>query len=351
VSAIKLADNPFDRHNYNESQYKERTDTMADAARPLASHTLSVRAARTLSHPALTVPQMLAESPRWLLHLLPWVNVPGGVYQINRRRIVLRQSDRIVAHFEGENGRLDPEALRALSLLRSADPAVLIAIASLLVEERHPANVDLYNEGDAGQKFYVIARGKVEITTTDAHGENLRLALYGDGDFFGETALLNDWQHTTTARTLIPSVFLSLERARFTVLLESSAELRASVEQLVRAREEAGPRHNEYGEAGIEIASYHEGEEPELARTFVDYDDSPRQVQLQTIQSVIRLHTRITDLYNNVYEQLREQLRHPGYQGARGIGDHQRPGTRLVASGRPLDAHSHPVRSSHHGRS
>ena len=43
---------------------------------------------------------MLAVSPRWLLHLLPWVNVQGGVYQVNRRRIVLTLGARIVAGLE-----------------------------------------------------------------------------------------------------------------------------------------------------------------------------------------------------------------------------------------------------------
>ena len=109
---------------------------MAEDQRPLAPHTLSVQAARTLSHPTLTVPHMLAETPRWLLHLLPWVNVPGGVYQINRRRIVLRQSGRITAHLGEDKARLDPEALRALSLLRAGDATLLGAIAELLVEER-----------------------------------------------------------------------------------------------------------------------------------------------------------------------------------------------------------------------
>jgi hypothetical protein len=282
---------------------------MAESPRPLTPHTLSVRAARTLSHPTLTVPQMLAESPRWLLHLLPWVNIHGGVYQVNRRRIVLQQSDRIEARIEGDIALVDPSALRALSLLRTANDPLLAAIAGALVTENRGGNEEIYKEGDEGQKLYVIVKGKVEITTTDAHGEKLRLALYGDGDFFGETALLNDWRHTTTAQTLIPTTFLTIDRARFRQLLDSSAELRANFDELTRKREEEGPKHNEYGEAGIEIESYHEGEEPELKRTFVDYDETPRQYQLQTIQTVIRLHTRITDLYNNVYDQLREQLR------------------------------------------
>jgi Phage capsid-like protein len=99
-----------------------------------------------------------------------------------------------------------------------------------------------------------------------------------------------------------------LERNRFRALLESSPELRASFEALVSVRNEDGEKHNRYGEAGIDIASYHEGE-PELQRTFVDYDETPRQYQLSVMQTVIRLHSRVTDLYNNNYDQLREQLR------------------------------------------
>ena len=125
---------------------------------------------------------MLAESPRWLLHLLPWVNIYGGVYQVNRRRIVLQQSDRIVARIEGDVALIDPGALRALSLVRTANDPLLAAIAGALVTENRGANEEIYKEGDEGQKLYIIVKGKVEIATTDAHGEKLRLALYGDGE-------------------------------------------------------------------------------------------------------------------------------------------------------------------------
>jgi len=281
---------------------------MTEAHRPLANHTLGVRAARTLSNPTLTSPHMLAVSPRWLLHLLPWVNIEGGVYQVNRRRIVLRQSDRIEATLEGESARLDPAALRAIPLLRGADSRLLDAVAGALRTEQHNANAALYTEGEAGGKLYIIVKGKAEITTTDAHGEKLRLAIYGDGDFFGETALLNDWRHTTTAHTLTPAVFLTLDRTAFVRLLDSTPELRTGFDELVRQRENGGRKYNEYGEAEIDIASYHEGE-PELQRTFVDYEETPRQYPLNVMQTVIRLHTRVTDLYNNVYDQLREQIR------------------------------------------
>ena len=281
---------------------------MAETHRALTDQTLSVRAARTLSNPTLTPPQMLAVSPRWLLHLLPWINIQGGVYQVNRRRIVLTQGGRIVAGLEGERAHIDPAALRAIPLLHGADDALLAAIGGLLFEERHNANEELYEEGDPGTKLYIIIKGKVEITTTDAHGERLRLALYGDGDFFGDTALRSDWRHTTSARTLTSSILLTLERARFKALLESSPQLSAAFEELLRQREAEGVQHNESGEKAIDIASYHEGM-PELNRTYVDYDAAPRQYNLSVMQTIIRLHTRVTDLYSNNYDQLREQLR------------------------------------------
>ncbi len=49
--------------------------------------------------------------------------------------------------------------------------------------------------------------------------------------------------------------------------------------------------------------------EPQLPTTFVDYEENPREYHLSTIQTVLRTHTRVTDLYSNVVDQLREQVR------------------------------------------
>jgi hypothetical protein len=46
---------------------------------------LSTQAARNLATTTKTVPQMQAISSRWLLRTLPWVQVDGGVYRVNRR--------------------------------------------------------------------------------------------------------------------------------------------------------------------------------------------------------------------------------------------------------------------------
>jgi hypothetical protein len=52
-----------------------------------------------------------------------------------------------------------------------------------------------------------------------------------------------------------------------------------------------------------------DGGEPKLPATFVDYDNEPREYHLSTIQTMLRTHTRVTDLYSNRIDQLREQVR------------------------------------------
>lgn len=58
----------------------------------------------------------------------------------------------------------------------------------------------------------------------------------------------------------------------------------------------------------IELLTVDEGE-PQLPTTFVDYEGEPREYHLSTIQTVLQTHTRITDLYSNRIDQLREQVR------------------------------------------
>ncbi len=46
-----------------------------------------------------------------------------------------------------------------------------------------------------------------------------------------------------------------------------------------------------------------------LPETFVDYVENPREYQLSAVTTVVEVHTRISDLYSNPYNQIAEQLR------------------------------------------
>jgi hypothetical protein len=50
-------------------------------------------------------------------------------------------------------------------------------------------------------------------------------------------------------------------------------------------------------------------DERELPQTFVDYEEAPREYMLSAVNSVVDIHTRVSDLYSVPYNQIAEQLR------------------------------------------
>ena len=49
--------------------------------------------------------------------------------------------------------------------------------------------------------------------------------------------------------------------------------------------------------------------ENQLPRTFVDYEEKPREYILNAVSTVLDVHTRVSDLYSSPHDQIKEQLR------------------------------------------
>jgi hypothetical protein len=96
-----------------------------------------------------------------------------------------------------------------------------------------------------------------------------------------------------------------LSREQFRTIAAQSVALQA---HLSGVREAAAKPQNKRGEADIAIASGHDGE-PAPPGTFADYELNPREYELAVAQTVLRVHTRVADLYNEPMDQLGPQLR------------------------------------------
>ena len=77
----------------------------------------------------------------------------------------------------------------------------------------------LFKEGDAGDKFYILQSGSIEILKDKAGTEPDRLAVKKAGDAFGEMALLTDAARSATVRALEPTNLLVVSREQFEQLL------------------------------------------------------------------------------------------------------------------------------------
>jgi hypothetical protein len=91
----------------------------------------------------------------------------------------------------------------------------------------------------------------------------------------------------------------------FEEVLGQAPALQAHIAEL---RTALGRRQNPFGEAAIETASGHVGEPP-LPQTFVDYEPNPREYELSISQTVLRVHSRVADLFNDPMDQIEQQLR------------------------------------------
>ncbi|MCA6093782.1 cyclic nucleotide-binding domain-containing protein [Streptomyces sp. SCA3-4] len=272
-----------------------------------AQLSLGIAAARNLATTTKTVPQMQGTSSRWLLRMLPWVEVKGGTYRVNRRLVYEVGDGRVTFVQEGAAVRVIPAELGELPLLRGFDDgAVLRALAERCRQEEYGPGEVIAERGRSVDHVYLIARGKVEKVGTGKYGEETRRGVLADGGFFGAGVVAEEpgaWEFT--ARAMTACTVLALPRAAYEEVAGRNERLRAHVRR--RQAEKARPQ-NKKGEANIALASGHTGE-PALPGTFVDYELAPREYELSVAQTVLRVHSRVADLYNDPMDQVEQQLR------------------------------------------
>jgi CRP-like cAMP-binding protein len=251
---------------------------------------------------------MMSITPRHLLHLLPWVQVEGGTYRVNRTKVELSKAQRIEIDAEGEAVSLPADALRSVPLFSALPTKVLERLQTGFRLEQVPLGSDLLIEGTDRKTFFVIAQGQVEVLSKGVHGAHLRIALLTEGEFFGEVDLVSDKPSDITVRTITPCKLLTLSRKDLDAILDEVPDLRHDFQRVIAEHLELRSTVNRYGERNIDLVSGF-AENVEIPETFVDYAANPREYSLSAIQTVVRVHTRVSDLYNGPYDQLEEQIR------------------------------------------
>jgi hypothetical protein len=76
----------------------------------------------------------------------------------------------------------------------------------------------------------------------------------------------------------------------------------------VRKAKETDTKANEYGEKMIE-SNYHGINEDTISETYPDYEERPREYMLSLVQTILRLNTNVTDIFNSPIDQKQEQMR------------------------------------------
>lgn len=268
---------------------------------------LGKEAARNLATTTKSAPQMQNISSRWLLKVLPWNQVQGGVFRLNRRLTYAVGDGRVTFVNTGSDIRVIPQELCELPLLRDFDDVdTLGALADKFVKKEYDPGDVIVTWGQPADQIVLIAHGKVEKIGPGKYGDETVLQVMADGEHFSYEVLLESqdlWEYTVKAVT--KCTVLTLSESEFEKVVAQSEALQEHIERF-KARAQL-PR-NDQGEAEIVLASGHEGE-VDVPGTYVDYETRPREYHLSVAQTVLRVHSRVSDLYNEPMNQTEEQLR------------------------------------------
>eukprot|EP00456_Euglypha_rotunda_P039448 TRINITY_DN303_c0_g1_i1.p1 TRINITY_DN303_c0_g1~~TRINITY_DN303_c0_g1_i1.p1 ORF type:complete len:486 (-),score=130.83 TRINITY_DN303_c0_g1_i1:1542-2999(-) len=274
----------------------------------LLQRSVTTSVARNLANTTKTSPKMMSITPRWLLSLLPWVHVEGGTYRVNRTKVELSKAERIGIEFTNGVASFPAESLRSVPLFSGLPGPVIDRMATKFATQEVSLGNKLVVEGKGGNEFFIIAQGQVEVLSKGAHGTDLRIALLTEGEFFGEVDVVSDKPSDVTIRTITPCVLLKLSRKDLDAVLKELPNLKTDFKNAIDGHLELRSTVNRYGERNIDLVSGF-AENVEIPETFVDYSANPREYSLSAVQTVVRVHTRVSDLYNGPFNQLEEQMR------------------------------------------
>jgi MFS family permease len=123
------------------------------------------------------------------------------------------------------------ELVRALPLFAPLPGPVQENLAGDLEQIEVGAGRVVVRAGEAGDRFYVVAQGELEVSV-----EGRRTASLGPGDHFGEIALLRDVPRTATVRAETDARLYALARDDFLAAVTGHAASAEAADAVVAAR-------------------------------------------------------------------------------------------------------------------
>ncbi|MBL7765064.1 MAG: cyclic nucleotide-binding domain-containing protein [Chitinophagaceae bacterium] len=283
-----------------------------------------------------TKPQMEGVSSRNVIKHLPWVNVSGGNYRVNRRQILEIRPNEVsflpVGNDQSKGPQILAQSLNQMpSLSKIKDQAVLEELAASAVRQEYDKDSVILHEGTPPTHIYIIYNGKVSFYQSGVYETANETGHMSAGQYFGGFGLhfhhevqdddvddviepdpkfMTTWAYSAVARTKL--VVFSLAYAKVMDILNKYLNPGENLGKFLLTHkevEELAKRSNRKGEAGVQLfAGFHE-EEPSIPTTYVAYDPNPRVYELSSVQTILKVHTKVADLYNAPYNQTEEQVR------------------------------------------
>jgi MFS family permease len=153
---------------------------------------------------------------------------------------------RTVARIDAQAEAPEADELRLLASVPIFAPlpgGSLEHLAARLVPLRIDPGETIIREGDEGDRFYIVAEGRLDVSQ-----DGVAISELGPGGYFGEIALLRDVARTATVKAKTPAVLYALDRNEFLAAVTGHPQSAEAAESVMSARL-AGPAASGYRSA------------------------------------------------------------------------------------------------------
>jgi CRP-like cAMP-binding protein len=149
-----------------------------------------------------------------------------GEYEFDR---LVRASASFDAQSAETLGRVG--LLRRIPLFAQFDGRDLLRLSGKMEQEELPEGQVVFQQGEAGDSFYVVRSGKVSVQI-----DAVERATLGPGEYFGEIALLMNAPRTATVVALQATALLRMQAADFRAMLQDSSAVQQAMERASSGR-------------------------------------------------------------------------------------------------------------------
>lgn len=206
------------------------------------------------------------------------------------------------------------EFLRKIPLLAGLSESDLDHLSNVVEEVQLPAGTQLFAEGSAGDRAYIIREGQIEILKSTATGDIL-LAVREVGDVIGERALLDESPRSASARARSDSVLLAIHQDQFNQLLDTSPAASQTIMHMLLSRwrdTEAALRQSEQAmraqseELAHTLAALQTAHVELQQRLLESSQRSAELAMVNTISKALNTELELESLLELIGEQIRQ---------------------------------------------
>jgi CRP/FNR family cyclic AMP-dependent transcriptional regulator len=119
--------------------------------------------------------------------------------------------------------------LNSIALFSGMSDTDMEAISTLAVQRRFPKNTLVICEGDLSDSLYFILSGKVKVFLSDEEGKEVTLNIQGEGEYFGELAILDEAPRSASVMTVEDTRLAVLSKSAFEKCMEEHPTMAVKV--------------------------------------------------------------------------------------------------------------------------